>query len=214
MLKGKIEKDLRTKGLVCAGVDEVGKGCLAGPVFAGCVVLDFPKLLSHPNTQLKLLRDSKTLSSQQRSRLLPFIAEVSIAHSVAESSVEEIETLGLQKATYLAMQRAIDSLKLCFDILLIDGRHTLPNYPHPQMAIIKGDALCYSIAAASIIAKEARDEIMRKEAKKHPFYGFENHVGYATSQHQKALMKLGACALHRKNFAPVRKALETPYVDR
>lgn len=208
--RGSIEKDLHKQGLSVVGVDEVGKGCLAGPVFASATILDFKALFALPAKQRALIRDSKTLSASQRETLIPLIHKISLSHATAKAEVIEIEQLGLQRATFLAMRRALHSLPSNFDFLLIDGKQKLPQLsqePFRQQAVIKGDNLCYCIAAASILAKVARDQFMHKLAIKYPEYGFETHVGYATGRHREALKRFGACPIHRKNFAPVREQI-------
>lgn len=202
--KGQIEYRLLRQGHCLVGVDEVGKGCIAGPVYAASVILDYQKLILLPNKLKEKIRDSKTLSHKQRSEIVPIIEEVALETSVASAKVAEIEAFGIAPATFLAIKRALEKLRTQFSYLLIDGNQSLESYKIKQKAIIKGDSLCYNIAAASILAKEARDTFMRKQASKFPVYGFEKHVGYGTKFHISAIMDHGACSLHRKNFAPVK----------
>jgi ribonuclease HII len=201
--RGQIEKELCAAGTVVAGVDEVGKGCLAGPVFAGAAILDYQKVFSLSVKDKHKIRDSKKLSAAQRAEVLPLIQELAVSHAVGQASVAEINKLGLQPATFLAMKRALASLTHSFDLLLIDGKQKIPGTNFLQQAVIKGDDLCFCIAAASIIAKLTRDAHMQTLAVSYPGYGFENHVGYATARHRQALQDLGVTDIHRRNFAPV-----------
>jgi len=187
------------QGFRCiAGIDEVGCGALAGPVVAAAVILPL-------NSRLGLVRDSKLLSRQQREKLAPMICERAVGWALGEASVHEIGALGLRPATLLAMRRALDALAARYpvDFVLIDA-WTLPHLHIPQRGIVKGDRQVKSIAAASIVAKIARDAQMVACAKDYPEYGFEKHVGYGTRAHKETLRLLGACPLHRKNFAPIK----------
>ena len=182
-----------------AGVDEVGRGPLAGPVMAAAVILD-------PNADLPWyddLRDSKALSSTQRERLAPLIAAAASGVGVGSAEPEEIDTLGIARATRMAMVRAVARLKIKPDHLLIDAV-VLPESGMPFRSLIKGDALCRSIAAASIVAKVARDRHMVQEEASHPGYGFARHKGYGTPEHLQRLAITGPCPIHRRSFAPVR----------
>lgn len=207
-IKGEIEKDLTQKNFSLAGVDEVGRGCLAGPVVAASVSLDYKKLEALDDKTKGLIRDSKKLSHNQRSKIIPIIEEIAISYAIGEASVREIETKGILPATFLAMHRAIAGLDMPKDMLLVDGNNQLPNYKGQQKTVVKGDSLCYSIAAASIIAKEFRDSYMTKQAEKYPGYGFESHVGYGTKKHMEALKEIGITEIHRKNFAPVTRLIK------
>ncbi len=182
-----------------AGVDEVGRGPLAGPVFAAAVVLRRGHVPEG-------LADSKVLTAARRAELAALIhahAEVSIA----EASVEEIDELNILRASHLAMVRALAGLAAMPDHALIDG-HMIPrNMPCGSRAIIQGDALCLSIAAASIVAKVARDQRMVDLAQQCPGYGWDRNVGYPTPEHRTALLNLGATAHHRRSFAPVHNIL-------
>lgn len=203
--KGALEKLAYEKNIKILGVDEVGRGCLAGSVYAACVVLDLRKLFTLNDKERNLIRDSKKLSSKQREEAKEIIKKISLHESIGISSEREIEKYGILEATFIAMTRAIQGIKSPVDKIYIDGNQTIPGLEKiPQEAIIKGDSLSYTIAAASIIAKEARDLYMQKQALAYPGYGFENHVGYGTKAHLEALEKLGITALHRKNFAPIR----------
>lgn len=206
-MRGELEAQLSQHYRAIAGVDEVGRGCLAGPVYAAAVILNYPALQSCTSEQLSLLRDSKSLSAAQRQTMLPFIDSMCLTKAVAHASVREIEDLGIVPATFLAMTRALEHLQQKADFLLIDGRAKHPTFKGPQQAVIKGDSLCYCIAAASIIAKEARDAYMREIAEDFPHYGFAKHVGYGTRDHLAAIDQHGVCTLHRRNFAPIRQLI-------
>jgi len=205
--RGRIERRLLSQGLLFAGVDEVGRGCLAGPLHAGCVVLDWSRLRKLPSSTRSLIRDSKQLSATQRERILPVIEDISLGRHVASASVEEINELGIVAACFLAMRRAIAGCG-AFDVLLVDGKLRISGYDGRQETIVKGDYYCFSIAAASILAKTTRDQFMRQQALVFPNYGFDAHVGYGTKAHFASISKLGICELHRKTFAPIRNHIE------
>jgi ribonuclease HII len=205
LIKGAIEQEWREKGFILAGVDEVGRGCIAGPVVAAAVVLDYVKLHSLNTLTRAKIRDSKTLSAKQRAELVDLIQEISTAHAIGHASAREIESIGILKATFLAMNRAIASLKPFHPtLLLVDGNQNIAGQDIRQIPIVKGDSLCFSIAAASILAKEFRDHLMQDQAQQYPLWGFERHVGYGTAEHIKAINEHGICELHRRNFAPIR----------
>lgn len=217
--KGQLEQQLLQRYEVIAGVDEVGRGCIAGPVYGGCVVLDYSKLAALSDTDKALLRDSKTLSAKQRGEAIAIIAEVSVAAEVGHASVREIEQLGIVPGTFLAMARAFKAVydpDVAGTIILVDGKQVLsadllPRVPAKalaQMSVVKGDSSCFAIAAASIIAKQARDGYMVKVSDQYPGYGFDQHVGYGTKAHRDALISQGYCELHRRNFAPIRQMVE------
>lgn len=206
--KGSYEKSLIKQKKTILGIDEVGRGCLAGPVYASCVSLDFDALQKLDEKEIDLIRDSKKLSTKQRQRIIPILHEIGTEIKTGKASVREIETYGILDATFLAMRRAIISCDKSYDMVLIDGNKTIPNYHGEQKAIVQGDLHCFCIAAASIIAKEARDDYMRKISKKFPNYGFEKHVGYGTKMHMESIESHGICPLHRKNFAPIAKRLD------
>ncbi|MCX6124148.1 MAG: ribonuclease HII [Proteobacteria bacterium] len=205
--KGALDKLWIQCGSIIAGVDEVGRGCLAGPVVAGCAKLNYDKLWSLPPKTLNLIRDSKTLSSHQRKSILDSIRDISFEVTLGSASEREIEALGIGHATFLAMNRAISALKLPATHILVDGNQIISNQTVPQTAVIKGDRLCYAIAAASIVAKEFRDQLMVEQSVQHPDYGFESNAGYGTSMHIASIKSRGICSLHRKNFAPIRQML-------
>lgn len=203
--KGQIEQSYLSQGLLPAGVDEVGRGCLAGPVVAACVVLDYAKLDGLDSKAKLKIRDSKTLSANQRSSIVSLINEIALEHHIGVATAREIETVGILEATFLAMNRAIIQLsKTKPDILLVDGNQKIKGQHVRQQTVVKGDSLCYNIAAASIIAKEYRDEFMRAKALELPAWGFERHVGYGTAEHLAAINTHGICDLHRRTFAPIR----------
>ena len=192
------EQQYRLTYSVLAGVDEVGRGALAGPVVAAAVIL--PRDFDHPD-----LNDSKCLSPEKREKLYEIIVSSAEAWAVAQVENKEIDEIGILKASLKAMAQALSSLSLKPQLALIDGRFTTP-WPGLQKAIIDGDALCPSIAAASILAKVTRDRLMEKAAQEFPHYGFENHKGYGTRQHLEALRVHGPCPLHRFSFRPVAEA--------
>lgn len=179
-----------------AGVDEVGRGCLAGAVVAAACILDMSKSLPEG------LNDSKKLTAKRREKIAEELRENVIAYSIAQVEAEEIDRINILQATKKAMRAAIENLRLKADFLLIDAVQ-LKEIPLPQKAIIKGDATSASIAAASILAKTYRDNLMLEFDKTFPEYGFAKHVGYGTKEHFEALRKYGACAIHRKSFRGV-----------
>lgn len=189
------------QGYSCvAGVDEVGRGSLAGPVMAAAVVL--PPRLKAP--WLKQVRDSKLLTPKQREALCHNIQQSDIATAVGLVSSEDIDRIGIAPATRLAMQQAVSKLTQTPDFLLIDALR-LPAVKLPQKAVVDGDSLCLSIACASIVAKVARDHLMEEMDALHPGYGFAANKGYGTAEHLAALGRLGPCPIHRRSFAPIRE---------
>ena len=194
------EEDLQAQGyLNIAGVDEVGRGPLAGPVFAAAVILD-PKHI--PNG----LNDSKKLSAAKREILLKAIMEHAEV-SIASASEREIETINILQASHLAMVRAVHNLKKRPDHVLVDGNLIPRNLEIPATALIKGDSRSVSIAAASIVAKISRDFVMCDLGQQFPGYGWEKNAGYPTAQHLKALQDLGVTPHHRRTFKPVHNIL-------
>ncbi len=187
----------RVSGLI-AGVDEAGRGPLAGPVVAAAVILDELQ-------PIRGLNDSKKLSPATRERLFDEIRARALCCSVAEASVEEIDCLNILQATLLAMRRAVDGLRLRPHRVLVDGNR-LPTLAMPALAIVQGDAKVQAISAASILAKVHRDRLCVALHACHPQYGFDGHKGYPTAAHLAALREHGACAVHRRSFAPVRAA--------
>ncbi|MEO7560337.1 MAG: ribonuclease HII [Nitrosospira sp.] len=181
---------------VC-GVDEAGRGPLAGPVFAACVMLG-------PDHGIEGLADSKTLSENQRNRLTIAIKTYSVAWAIGSASVQEIDRLNILQASLLAMKRAVESLSFIPGRVLVDGNHG-PRLRCPVTTIIRGDSLIPEISAASILAKTARDAEMVALHQRFPHYGFDRHKGYPTKQHIAALRTHGASIIHRHSFAPVRE---------
>ncbi len=179
--------------VVEAGCDEAGRGCLAGPVVAAAVIL--PRRFRH-----KTLNDSKKLSKDEREELREMIINKAIDYAIAEVDNNEIDSINILNASFLAMHRAIAQLKSLPELLLIDGNrfNPYPNIPH--QCVIEGDGKFYSIAAASILAKTHRDQIMWKHAKQFPGYGWETNVGYPTIAHRKAIQEIGFTHLHRRSF--------------
>ncbi len=178
------------------GVDEAGRGPLAGPVVAACVVLG-------PAHNIVGLADSKQLSEKKRTYLAAMIKERALAWAVASASVVEIDRLNILKATLLAMKRAIEQLSLTPDIILVDGCHA-PSIKIPVNTLIKGDTLIAEISAASILAKTTRDTEMMEQHLLFPHYGFDRHKGYPTKAHIAALKKYGVTRIHRQSFSPVK----------
>ena len=179
-----------------AGVDEAGRGALAGPVVAAAVI--FPVARALP-----CVADSKTLAPAQREALEAEIRGCAVAWAVGVVSVEEIEAINILRATHVAMREALRGLSPAAEFVLVDGL-PVPDLPAPARNIIEGDKHCCSIAAASILAKVHRDRLMCELDVLHPGYGFAAHKGYGTTQHQEALERLGACSAHRMTFGPVR----------
>ena len=188
-----------TPGLV-AGVDEAGRGPLAGPVVAAAVILDE----LHP---IRGLADSKALTPLKRARLYDEIRAKALCCSVAEASVEEIDRLNILQATLLAMRRAVEGLRLKPVKVLVDGNR-LPSLPMMAEAVVGGDAKVAAISAASILAKVTRDRWCEQFHAQYPQYGFAGHKGYGTAEHLEALRLHGACPAHRRSFAPVARVLE------
>ncbi len=186
-----------------AGVDEVGRGPLAGPVAAGAVVLG-PDLEA---PWLARLRDSKALTPRARQRLAPQVQQECLAWSCGWATVTEIDTLGIVAATRLAMRRAAEGLSISPDLLLVDGR-PIGDLGRAARFLVRGDATCPSIAAASIVAKVARDSLMEELDGRYPGYGFARNKGYGTGQHLAALQSLGPCPEHRRSFRPLRLSLD------
>jgi len=186
-------------GSLLAGVDEAGRGPLAGPVVAAAVILDDLQPIDG-------LNDSKLLTPRRREQLFDQIRARALCCSIAQASVEEIDTLNILQATLLAMQRAVDGLRLRPHRVLVDGNR-LPLLKVPAEAIVRGDATVKAISAASILAKVFRDRLCLELHALHPQYGFDDHKGYPTPGHLAALREHGACAQHRRSFAPVRDTL-------
>ena len=180
------------KKVIILFVDEAGRGPLAGPVCAAAVILP-------ENVIIEDLNDSKKLSEKRREELFPIILEKAVCTSVAFASVEEIEKLNILNATFLAMQRAVEGLKIPADFALIDGNR-IPKLNISANAVVKGDGRSMSIAAASVLAKVSRDRLMLEYDKLYPQYNFAKHKGYGTKQHYEAIANYGICNIHRKSF--------------
>jgi ribonuclease HII len=193
-------RDKQPAHLLLCGVDEAGRGPLAGPVYAAAVILD-------PARPIPGLKDSKKLAASNRVRLAEEIRLHALAWAVASASTGEIEQLNILHASMLAMRRAVLSLSPAAQGALIDGNRC-PELPIPARAIIRGDALEPCISAASILAKTERDKEMRRLAVTYPGYGFERHAGYPTPDHLAALERFGPCPAHRRSFGPVKLILQ------
>lgn len=188
-----IENGLFSQGIqyIC-GVDEAGRGPLAGPVCAGAVILP-------PNIEIPGLNDSKKLTDKRRRELMPIIKDCALAYGIAFADESEIDRINILQATYLAMERAMDQLSIKPQLALIDGNRA-KDFCVPVKTVIHGDSLSANIAAASVLAKVTRDDLMLEMAEKYPNYGFEVHKGYGTKAHYEALSKYGPCPIHRMTF--------------
>ncbi len=186
--------------LLLAGVDEAGRGPLAGPVVAAAVILD-------SDVGIEGIRDSKLLTATRREHLARLIRERALDFALGAAEVAEIDALNILRASLLAMSRAVKALKIAPQRVIVDGVH-LPQLSCEARAVIGGDRLVPAVSAASILAKVARDAMMADLDRRYPEYGFARHKGYATEAHREALNKHGPCAAHRRSFAPVREALE------
>ena len=191
--------------LLRCGVDEAGRGPLAGAVYAAAVILD-------PQRPIAGLADSKLLSARRREKLFEEIRDNALAWAVASASVTEIDTLNILRASLLAMRRAVENLKVAPEEVCVDGLH-VPEVKFQCRAIVGGDRLIAEISAASILAKVSRDAEMVSWDAHFPGYGFARHKGYATADHLAALKRLGPCAIHRRSFAPVRAAAMQSSLD-
>lgn len=188
-----IEDGCFAEGFPCVcGVDEAGRGPLAGPVCAAAVILP-------PHAMIPGLNDSKKLSDKKRRELVPLIQQQAIAYGIAFASQEEIDEINILQATFLAMKRALEQLTVTPDLALIDGNR-MTDFGLPARTVVKGDSLSANIAAASILAKVTRDDLMVRIGEEYPGYGFEIHKGYGTKAHYAALEKLGPCPVHRMTF--------------
>lgn len=188
------EKSLREEGYhLIGGVDEAGRGPLAGPVFAACVVFEDGVVIDGVN-------DSKKLSEKKRDQLFDVICEKAKAFGIGSASVQEIDELNILNATFLAMKRAVDQLPKKPDVLLVDGNQAPKGIDLPVRTLEKGDTLSLSIAAASILAKVSRDRLMKELSKDYPLYRFEKHKGYGTALHRELILAYGPSDIHRKTF--------------
>lgn len=188
-----------------AGIDEAGRGPLAGPVVAACVI--FKPDLSADDlefSELKKIKDSKKLNFKTREELYKTIINECLDFGVGICDHETIDRINILQATFLAMKKALSALKQKPDYILVDGNFIIPNCSYRQEAVIAGDAAVFTIASASIIAKVARDRIMLEMHKQYPDYGFDKHKGYGTKFHTQQLKKYGPCEIHRRSFRPVR----------
>lgn len=189
----KIEQEHFDRGVkIICGVDEAGRGPLAGPVCAAAVILP-------PNAEIPGLNDSKKLSDKKRRELYPIIKEQAIAYGIAFADHNEIDEINILQATYLAMERAINKLSVKPELALIDGNRA-KDFGIPVQTVVHGDSLSASIAAASVLAKVTRDDLMLQMAEEYPGYGFEIHKGYGTKAHYAALTEKGPCPIHRMTF--------------
>lgn len=194
-----LSQEILARGRV-AGVDEVGRGPCAGPVVAAAVVLD-------PARPIVGLADSKKLSEKRREALFVEIQEKALAWAVGRAEVEEIDSINILQASLLAMQRAVEQLSIDLEGVLVDG-NILPRLAVPGQAIVQGDVTVPAISAASILAKVTRDREMKEWDRAYPGYGLAVHKGYPTAVHLEALMRLGPTPIHRRSFAPVKRALD------
>ncbi|WP_039764494.1 ribonuclease HII [Caldicellulosiruptor sp. F32] len=188
-----LEESLLKEGyrFIC-GVDEAGRGPLAGPVFAAAVIMDRKRIIEG-------VRDSKKLTPQKREKLFEEILKESITYSVAMVDNKTIDEININNATFLAMKNAIEALELVPDMVLVDG-YEIPDLNLPQKALIKGDRRSYSIACASILAKVSRDRFITQISSLYPVYKFEKHKGYGTKEHIRLILEYGPCEIHRKSF--------------
>ena len=187
-----IEDELRAAGRTVAGVDEAGRGCLAGPVAAGAVILD-------PGRPVRGLRDSKKLTEKRREELFAEIREKSAAWSVAMTGPGEIDRTNILRAALRAMEKAVAGLSVEPDFVLVDGNARI-SIAVEQRTVVGGDDRCASVAAASIVAKVTRDRLMKELETEYPGYGFSRHKGYPSKEHRESLRRLGPCPIHRKSF--------------
>jgi len=207
MLDLQTEKEIFDLGYkLVAGVDEAGRGPLAGPVVAACVVIgpDF----KIDSDELKLVADSKKLSAKKREQLFSVIKEKALSVEISVVSHQVIDKINILQASLLAMKKAVEACKTQPDFVLIDGNQKIPGLNKRQQAIVSGDAKVFCIAAASIIAKVSRDFLMCEADKKYPEYQFAKHKGYGTKIHVAMLEQYGPCPIHRRSFAPVKNLLK------
>ena len=188
---------MKAKRTLIAGVDEVGKGCLFGPVFAGAVILSKE---NETNLLSQGLKDSKKLTPRQRHKLVPLIKKNSIAWAIGQSSAREIDSIGIRKATEKAMLRALEKFPFQPDLVLVDGILPIRVWPGKQKSQVRGESHFASIAAASVLAKETRDELIKRLALKYSIYGLDKNKGYGTEIHRTSLIKAGSSKLHRASF--------------
>jgi len=198
------EKKLFNQGYkFIGGIDEAGRGPLAGPVVASCVIINPDFKIN--NEKLKLVNDSKKLTEKKREELFDIIKDEFYEVGIGICDHETIDRINILQASFLAMKKAIGALKQKPELIMVDGKFPIPNTSLEQRPIIKGDSLIFSIASASIIAKVARDRIMKQMHELYPNYCFDKHKGYGTKLHMECLKKYGTCLIHRKSFAPCKK---------
>jgi ribonuclease HII len=191
------DKDFYNKGLsFVSGVDEAGRGPLAGPVVAAAVILPKDIFIDGVN-------DSKKLTEKKRNILFEEIKQKAFSYGIGIVDAKTIDEINILQATFLAMRKALEQLSVKPDLVLVDGNHTIPNLQNKQQAIVSGDAKSASIACASILAKVTRDNMMYEYAKQYPQYNFQKHKGYGTKAHLDAIQKHGPCPIHRMTFAPL-----------
>ena len=194
MVDFSIENERRNKGCsVICGVDEAGRGPLAGPVYAAAVILS-------PDTVIEGLNDSKKLTEKKREALFPVIQEKALAYGIGFATEQEIDEINILNATFLAMRRAVEQLQITPQLLLIDGNQKPETGICEEVTVVKGDAKSMSIAAASVLAKVSRDRFMLELAKEYPQYAFEQHKGYGTKLHYERIAQYGIAPIHRKSF--------------
>lgn len=194
MVDYEIEKEYIEKGFqVICGIDEAGRGPLAGPVCAAAVILPF-------GTDIPGLNDSKKLSEKKREALFPVITEKAVAYGIGFASEQEIDEINILNATFLAMRRAVEALNISPDLLLIDGNQKPKIGAGEEVTVVKGDMKSVSIAAASVLAKVSRDRYMLEKAREYPQYAFEKHKGYGTKLHYEKIAEFGVSPIHRKTF--------------
>lgn len=194
MVDYEIEKEYIEKGFqVICGIDEAGRGPLAGPVCAAAVILPF-------GTEIPGLNDSKKLSEKKREALFPVITEKAVAYGIGFASEQEIDEINILSATFLAMRRAVEALNISPDLLLIDGNQKPKIGIGEEVTVVKGDMKSVSIAAASVLAKVSRDRYMLEKAREYPQYAFEKHKGYGTKLHYEKIAEFGVSPIHRKTF--------------
>lgn len=201
------EKELFQAGYnLIGGIDEAGRGPLAGPVVAACVVIDKNFIISGP--ELELVRDSKKLTAAKREKIFAVIKEKTLAVTIGVIDHQIIDKVNILQATFLAMKKAIDEMATIPDYILVDGGLRIPRLNIPQEAIKEGDNKIFCIAAASIIAKVSRDYLMAEINKKYPKYNFAQHKGYGTKDHLAKILEHGPCPVHRRSFAPIKDMIK------
>lgn len=205
MYKLKYEKELLNSYATIGGIDEAGRGPLAGPVVAACVAIDKNFIIK--NKQLQDVGDSKKLSSKKREELYELIISEIPNIGIGVCDSQTVDRINVLQATFLAMKKAVGAIRNKPEFLAIDGNNLLPNISIKQAYIVKGDSRVYLIAAASIVAKVTRDRMMLEFHQKYPQYSFDKHKGYGTMLHMKMLQKYGPCDIHRTSYAPVKRCI-------